>query len=374
MFELTRAARMKWPLFAAGYLAIWTVPGLISTSQLMLSYTLRGDDPPLRTVLLLALPGWYVWALLSPLIYLAARRYPLEGPRLWSHVALHLCFNVLLAAAWVGLLVGVRRAFALPGVKDFRLQLVSAIGASLLTYWGVTLLVQLARDRRERERRATRAAELDAQLSDARLTALKAQLHPHFLFNTMNAISAFVRSEPLKAEQMLAELAALLRTVLDTSDQQLVPLQSELDFVRRYIGIQQIRLGHRLSASVTADDDVVWTLVPSMILQPLVENAVEHGIARRREGGRVELEVTEAGGRLTLEVRDDGPGFTTSGEGERDPGDGRIGLRNTRERLERLYGDQYEFCVADGPGGGTTVRIVIPSESTGPDSPGAEPC
>ncbi|MEQ9401260.1 MAG: histidine kinase [Longimicrobiales bacterium] len=367
MDPLLRAARRRWPLTVLAYVAAWTVPGLIGTTQLMMSYTLRGDYPPLGLVLALALPGWYVWALLAPVVVAAAVRMPLDEGSLRWRVPAHLGLNLLVGGAWVAIIVAVRKAFGLPGIQDLQLQMAGAVGTSLLTYWVLVGLVHLARYHREREARARRASELAAQLADARLSALKSQLHPHFLFNTMHAISAFVRDDPAKAEEMLAQLAGLLRTVLDSSDAQVVPLADELDFVRRYLAIQEIRLADRLDARIDADPDTLGARVPSMVLQPLVENAVEHGIARRRGPGRLRLEVRRANGRLRLDVRDDGPGLPPD---KREPSEWRVGLRNTRERLSRLYGTDHVFTLDDDPAGGTRVRVEIPWDADAPDARG----
>jgi LytS/YehU family sensor histidine kinase len=235
--------------------------------------------------------------------------------------------------------------------------LIGSINTSLITYWAIVLVAHALRFREEGRARALRAAELSAQLSEARLDALKAQLHPHFLFNTMNAISAFVRSDPERSERMLAELAELLRLTLTHDGDQEVTLADELEFAERYLYLQRTRLRERLRVSLDVPDDLRAARVPSMILQPLLENAVEHGIAHSVGGGHLGLSARRVDGRLRMEVVDDGPGLPP---GEPGKDFGRIGLANTRERLVQLYGDQHRFEVADRPEGGVRARIEIP--------------
>jgi len=359
MDGIKKAARRGWPLVVLAYLGVWTIPGLISVSQFMLSYSLQGDDPPLGLVLRLSLPGWYVWAALAPVVYLAARRFPIEAGSLWRSVPLHLLLNAVLAAVWVAVIITLRVVFELPGQRAARIVMVSAIGSSLLTYWTLVLITHAVQYRKDVEARARREAELSAQLSQARLAALKSQLHPHFLFNTLNAISAFVRNDAEKAEAMLADLGDLLRRVLEGTDEQIVPLSSEIDFVNGYLAIQQTRLETRLLVSRSVEDGLGGYGVPSMLLQPLVENAVEHGIAQRRAGGRLSINISRSGERLRMEVSDDGPGVS---EAELDPAGWRVGLQNTKARLEQLFGDDQEFTIQNGPDGGVSAVVIIPLE------------
>jgi two-component system, LytTR family, sensor kinase len=354
---LMKATRRRWPLALLAYLGIWTIPGLISTSQLMLSYSLRGDDPPLSLVLRLSLPGWYVWAALAPLVFVAARRFPIEAGSLRRSIPLHLAFNIALTAVWVAVVITLRTVFELPGQQAAMAVMVSAMSSSLLTYWTLVLGVHAFRYHQDRETRARREAELSGQLSEARLSALKAQLQPHFLFNTLNAISAFVRSDPDRAETMLADLGALLRKVLESTDAQIVPLSHEIEFVDGYLAIQQTRMGDRLTIDKRVEPKLFQAGVPSMLLQPLVENAVEHGIADRRSGGVLTLTIRGVGGRMRLEISNDGPGVS---DADLDPAGWRVGLKNTRDRLRQLFGDDQEFSLQAGPHGGVTAVVVIP--------------
>lgn len=357
MDRLLRAISGSWPLKILAYVIAWTVPGLISATQLLMSYSLRGDSAPLPLLAQITFPTWYAWGALAPLIYMAARRFPLDGDGWLRALPVHLALNAVLLFAAVGLVLGARKLFGLPSFGGATVELIGSINTSLLAYWTIVLVAHAVRYYEEGRARALREAELAAQLSEARLHALRAQLHPHFLFNTMHAISAFVREEPDKAERMLAELADLLRTALENSDAQLVPLADEIDFVRRYLSIQATRLGDRLDLEVDFPSELGDAGVPAMLLQPLVENAVEHGVADRRGPGRLRVRIARDGDRLRLEVSDDGPGLD---EETQDPSTWRIGLQNTRERLARLYGGDHRFELENLSPQGLLARVVIP--------------
>jgi LytS/YehU family sensor histidine kinase len=210
----------------------------------------------------------------------------------------------------------------------------------------------------EGRERAVRASQLEAQVVQARLEALRAQLNPHFLFNALNTVAMLVRlnanADALKAVVSLSEV---LRQALAGRGAQEVALREELSLVDHYLQVEQLRFRDRLRVSVEADPQTLEASVPSLILQPLVENAIRHGVARRDEGGRVEIVGRRETGRLVLEVRDDGPGFP---RGWDPAASGRVGLANTRERLERLYGAAFKFETRNAPAGGAVVRVEIP--------------
>lgn len=357
MDRLLRAVSRSWPLKVLAYLLAWTVPGLISATQLLMSYSLRGDSAPMSLLVRITFPTWYAWALLAPLIWKATRRFPLDGRGWVRSLAVHVSLNGLLLLASVLLVLGARKMVGIPVTRSVTLELVGSINTSLLAYWTIVLLSHAVRYYTEGRSRALRESELAAQLSEARLDALRAQLHPHFLFNTMHAISAFLREDPDKAETMLAELAELLRLALDSSREHIVPLAREIDFVERYLSIQKVRLGDRLTLNIDMPLETGDALVPAMLLQPLLENAVEHGVARRRDPGRVGVRIAVVKDRMQLEVSDDGPGLA---EEDRDPSRWRVGLRNTRERLAQIYGADSVFELSNLLPRGLLIRVVIP--------------
>lgn len=206
--------------------------------------------------------------------------------------------------------------------------------------------VHYARQYRLRER----------ELARAQLQALRAQVHPHFLFNTLNTIAALVPDQPRAADRMIAELATLLRASLRSDGALEVPLREELELVRAYLDIEQVRFGPRLTAEWDVDEAAGSALVPALLLQPLVENAVRHGLWPRDEPGRVRIAAHRSGGELRIAVEDDGVGVAPGG-----PVAEGVGLANSRARLRRLYGADHRFALAAGPGGaGVAVRVVLP--------------
>lgn len=344
--------RLLRPL--ALYLAAWTTVALLSASQTILAYRATGGPVHVGVVLKLSLTSWYVWAALAPVVIWAARRWRLEAGLWVRRLPLHLVLNAALAVTAVAVYLFVRPLLGLPSRRSFMLELLASANVHLVTYWGLVGLVHAVDYYRRARERELKAAELAAQLAGARLDALRMQLHPHFLFNTMHAIASLVREDPAAAEDMLAELAELLRTILDHPPAHERPLREELAFIDRYVAIQQVRFGDRLEVRRAVDPDVLDALVPVLILQPLVENAIEHGIARRRAGGVLELSAERREGALVLRVADDGPGLDAA-----KPAQG-LGLENTGSRLTQLYGEAARLVLQRRAGGGAEVTMSLP--------------
>ena len=183
------------------------------------------------------------------------------------------------------------------------------------------------------------------------------QLQPHFLFNTLHAIQVLVREDPAVAGRMITGLSELLRMTLDEGRQEFVPLARELEFLSKYVEIQEIRFQDRLRVNVHVDDELLPALVPTMILQPFVENAITHGVAKRAGPGRIDVKAQLFDGAMELLIADDGVGSAQSPATSERSG---LGITNTRARLEQIYGDQHEFSIRSEPGRGTEVRIVVP--------------
>jgi sensor histidine kinase YesM len=216
--------------------------------------------------------------------------------------------------------------------------------------------------RKFREREA-QAAELTVRLAQAQLQALRMQLNPHFLFNTLNAISSLMLKDVVAANKMLSRLGDLLRLTLEKSDQQEVLLHHEIEFLRRYLDIEQIRFGERLQLKIEVEPSTLEAAVPNLILQPLVENAIRHAVEPQEAGGQIVLRSIRDNGRLVLQVSDNGPGLApetakvAEGSGAARTG---IGLNNTRERLHKLYGENQQFDLTENTMGGVTARLSIP--------------
>lgn len=342
---------------------VWTLIGLLFATSIHLASVARGRPRALVETLSVVALDVYGWALITLAVFWLVRRYPLERGR-WrssvpAYVAAGIVFAVLRALALHYLYAGLAHAglVAADPSRTLALALYSIVAPNFVTFWllvAAALAVDYARRYRERE---LRSVQLQNQLAGAQLQMLKMQLHPHFLFNTLHAVSTLVHSDPDAAERMIASLSELLRTTLAREQAQEVTLREELEFLAPYLEIEQTRLGDRLAVRTEVGPDTADALIPHLILQPLVENAVRHGIAPRREGGEIEISAARSDGSLRLVVRDNGRGMRSPGQMERPEG---IGLANTRARLEQLYGAGQRFEVESAPDRGTRIEITIP--------------
>ena len=327
----------------------------------------RGGSGIATPDLFITLSEYAVWMLLTPAIFHFARRYPLERGTWIRYLLMHLVAAFLIAAAVDLIRVVVVAPLMIPSEvlreNPWRTDALRALSRlqfldELIIYLAV-LAGGFARDYflRYRERQAV-AAQLEAQLSEARLEALRMQLNPHFLFNTLHAISALVERDPLGVRRIVARLSMLLRRVLEENAQQEAPLREEVRFLYDYLEIQNVRFRGRLEVIEDVAPDTLAALVPSLILQPLVENAIEHGTSRieREDSGRITVSAARSGDRLVLTVCDNGPGL---GENDSRPVSG-VGLRNTRERLAGLYGDAASLTLDSADGGGLCARVTLP--------------
>ncbi len=317
--------------------------------------------PPLRwnQAIGINLTYYYLWALATPLVVVMARRFRFESGRWSISFIAHALASVGLTAIQIVVGEGILTLFRLREMGPFwsgvRYSFVVNFQSSLPTYWMI-LFAYFAFDYYVKYRdRELRGAQLAAELSRAQLQALRMQLKPHFLFNTLNSISSLMYSDVEAADTMLARLSDFLRLTLDRELDQEVTLSDELEFIRRYLEIEKIRFEDRLTVSVDVPPDVGEARMPALALQPLIENAIHHGIASRPEGGSIVIAARREAGVLRISVSDDGVGC-----GEADHPHERIGLANTRARLERLYGTSQSFTFAGSPAGGFVVEMVIP--------------
>jgi two-component system LytT family sensor kinase len=228
-----------------------------------------------------------------------------------------------------------------------------------LIYWGIVIAQHAFGYYWKLHEREIQTAELETRLTGARLQALQMQLNPHFLFNTLNAISSLMHKDVEAADRMIAQLSDLLRYTLESTGEQEVSLRQELDFLDRYLQIQQARFGDRLTVNRKIALETLDGRVPNLILQPLVENALQHGIAPHARSGRIELRAQRQGDRLQLEVQDNGGGLS-----KQKPSREGVGLANTRARLQQLYGANQCLELADAEGGGVVVRVSVPWHSS----------
>ncbi|MCG8458675.1 MAG: histidine kinase, partial [Holophagales bacterium] len=238
---------------------------------------------------------------------------------------------------------------------------------NLVVYFGIMATIQAFLYHTRFRRRELKASRLEAQLAMARLEVLKMQLHPHFPFNTLNAISALMHRDVHAADRMITLLSDLLRLSLDKDDRHQVPLGNELEFLERYLAIEKIRFRDRLVVRMDIDPSCLEAQVPRLILQPLVENSIRHGIAVHSAASLVAVRARRKGNRLDLSVSDDGPGMS-SGKPSREG----VGLANTRARLEQLYGDDHRFALERAETGGLRVHMEIPFEEAPREYPAAD--
>ncbi len=352
-----------WPKWVLLFL-FWTILGLAFAGQLYLSRSKIGDPVTWSFALERALADWYAFAVLSiPAMWLA-RRFPFAGRRWQRALAVHLVFSVIFSFGWMVLRAAIEEwqtradVFPVTFSSAFSRALVATLVFNQLVYWGIIAGQHAFAYYTKFNERELHAAELEARLTEARLQALQMQLNPHFLFNTLNAIASLMHKDVEAADQMIVRLSDLLRYALESTDAQEVPLRQELDFLKRYIEIQQTRFGDRLVVNFEIPPETLDAQVPNLSLQPLVENAIQHGIEPHARTGRIILRARRLEDKLQLEVQDNGAGLSREGISREG-----VGLSNTRARLLQLHGRNQSLQLIDAKDGGLLVCIQIPWRS-----------
>lgn len=357
-----RARAHRAPPIFLLILAAWLVPALLSGFNTYLQARIGREQPDWNWILFNAI-DWLLYALLTPLVFRASGEFPLRRPQLVRNVLIHFAGSLSMCVAWAALGTLLRLLIFPPGAKaaagGLLLQFVSWISTTLPFGVGVYFaLVGIQHSFfyyaqvRERE---TQAARLAAQLSEARLSALRMQLNPHFLFNSLNALTVLVRDHNTADASRMSELLSdVLREVLCTDERHETALSREIELIRRYLAIEQIRFSDRLHPQIDIDPGLFRDSVPRFLLQPLVENAVRHGIARRGDAGLVQVTANREGEQLVISVRDDGAGLPPT------QNEGGVGLMNTRDRLTALYGANGTLEVKNAPGYGVVVTVRLP--------------
>jgi signal transduction histidine kinase len=358
-----RRALLEWGLL----FLLWNLVGLAFVANYY-AFALSNNRPFTLEQALWMHFGWYIWIPLTPLVARLARRWPVERARWVRGVAWHVGMATFLSAAEVGfyalLHLGIARlqaASEFVGLVPYFLNtLLRSYFFDLLIYLFIAAVVHALESERKYRDREVRLANLETQLAEAQLNSLRMQLNPHFLFNTLHTISAIMDENVRTARRLMADLSDLLRLSLDNMRAPLVPLRQELDFVVRYLGIEQERFQERLSVQMEIAPDVGEALVPNLILQPLVENAIKHGIAPFAAGGSLLIRAYRHQEMLVLQVEDDGPGLpVSSGREVRLPRHG-VGLRTTEERLAHLYGENSTLDLTNREEGGLRVTLSLP--------------
>lgn len=310
--------------------------------------------PTSQRVVLSLLDGLLL-AISIPLAAAASRRLPIERPHRVRNLVAHGIISVTYGYAWIVAMLAVGAQLQQrPIGRPLVLELLGWLTTNVFAYAIVVATLHALRYQQQMQTAQVRAAQLKEQLAVARLELLRSQLHPHFLFNTLHAISELIHVNPAAAEMMVVRLGDVLRSLLDFSGTSLVRLEREMELARAYLDIHGIRLGDRLSAEYDIDAQALDALVPPLILQPLIENALRHGLEPRRTPCHVRIAAASEGNELQLLVVDDGVGYPEN------PREG-IGISNTRGRLEELYGDARRLVIGRvAPEGGTRAQISIP--------------
>jgi two-component system, LytTR family, sensor kinase len=356
---MRRMSNFQWLLILAmGALIVYLVSAI--------SLYLKFNEPEYVTENITELaPFWAFWAIHAPLIHLLARRFSFDRTRIIKRLLVYLSVGIV----WAMLVQGLP-LLLLPMLKDLTSYNLdqfyrpdhpdwrSILLANVLIYWVIlsSNLVFLYNQQYQNE--MVKASKLDAQLSNARLQALKMQLHPHFLFNTLHSITALVlKNENRDAVKMISRLSELLRLSLDKLETQVLTLEDEIEFTRRYLEIERIRFHDRLAVEWHIDPQTLEAQVPNLILQPLVENAMRHAVDSHSGTSRLQIVAQLQNDQVLMEVRDDGKDLKKiSGQN----GATGLGLKNTRERLSELYGEEYRFSLSRRENEWTVAQIVIP--------------
>jgi|RhiMetdeSRZDD1v2_1073273.scaffolds.fasta_scaffold313071_2 signal transduction histidine kinase len=361
----------RWVFAVATPLAIFSTLQAIRLATLNRGTT---DVPELR-LFILNTAYWYVPALLTPTVFRLAHRLRDGGwpwPRLVAtHVLLALCFSATHCAAMMAVHFGIYLA-TYDGKAPFdwwtlmsQRIFLQNLDWSLMVYSTIVGLSYALAYYRESQMRALKQSQLETRLVEARLRTLEAELHPHFLFNTLHAISSLVHTNPDAADRMISRLSDLLRITFDRTGSVGVSLQEELEFLQKYLEIEQTRFHDRLTVRFDIDPDTLDAEVPRLILQPLVENAIKHGVSPKPGDGLVQIRAQRHGDRLWMEVSDNGVGLTAGARAKLRSG---VGLSNTRDRLDVMYGPAHRIEFSDGSKG-LAVRLEIPFHRT-PPTPG----
>ena len=347
----------RWQRWLLGF-SIWTVLGLLSAVQTSIYFMRDGRPVPWSGVVIDRLADWYTCALFTPLFFWLVRATPWDRSRWWRPVGI----QAVVALACVPIKYLMYAGIVEWLIPEYRTTAVGRLivgnfVTEFMAFAAMFAVIHAVELNRRAMENTARAARLEARLAEARLEALTAQLQPHFLFNTLHAISTLMHRDVEAADTMLARLGDLLRRTLDDRNRPEVPLAEELRLLDAYLDIARVRFEDRLTVDVSVATETNSALVPRFVLQPLVENALQHGIGSRRGRGRVTIQAKRDGERLHLSVADDGPGIAPQENGF--PREG-IGLTNTRERLRERYGPDHSLQLTQGESGGLLVAVDIP--------------
>ena len=363
--EQSRAEQLlqKWPVRLGLIWSVWTVVAFFFATQVYMLYYHEEKPVPFRRALFIEGVGCFLWALSTPLVLWLARRFRIERNNWRRRVPFHFVLGLglictLMTVDYVVYMFGTGRPsnLTLLHISQF---LIYNVDRWLLTYWVIVLSSHAFNYYRSFREGELNAAQLRTQLVQSQLEALKMQLHPHFLFNTLHSISALLNKDVDGARTMITRLGDFLRLTLENAGTQEVSLQQEIEFLNGYLEIERIRFQDRLTTNVDIDPAVLDVRVPNLILQPIVENAMRHAVATHAQAGRIEITAFGRNGCLRIQVKDNGPGLASDQTLANQIGKG-VGLSNTKARLERLYGSEHLLELVNDPNGGLVVTLEIP--------------
>ena len=336
----------------------WALVGLLLSTEVYFNNRAGDRDVDAWQVAIPQFGRAAMWALIAPLVLEMRRKVPLSAGRWAGGVAFHLTMSFVVMTVYY---LGQMWSYSLFWHLDFKeVAAVNFYGRNLIDmayYWAVLAFGYSLEMHRKYKSEELKAAQLEARLVEIELKALREQLHPHFLFNTMNTVAVLVREgKNDEAVTLLARLSTLLRMLLDATRASEITLRQEMDFLDLYVEIQKARFSDRLQVEIAIEPAAMAARIPNLLLQPIVENAILHGVAPKAGPGRVAITGRVHDGRLHLEVRDDGPGIAPAPRNAREG----VGLANTRERLAKIYGAQCQLALQSEPGQGVRVQIVLP--------------
>ena len=344
-------------------LGIWFAYGLCDACQTVLSMNAEGKHHPWLPIFATDLASWLPWALATPIIITVARRYPLVRRTSIRSISVHLAVFAVVTAvteswsSWLTILFNPWEERRLTFVGTWTMMYLYQMVAFLTVYALIVAVTAVMDARASMTRQMTEAARLNEELSKAQLAALRRQIDPHFMYNTLNSIAGLVRENLNDAAvSMIVGLSEFLRRSSEDSHRSQVALQEEVEYLQRYLEIQKVRFGERLQVSVDIPSDLLRAQVPTLLLQPLVENAIKHGIAKRVAGGAVRVAGACHDSRLCLSVYNDGPNLPTDWEAAQSG----VGIRNLRTRLQILHGNDSELQLTRANSAGVEVLVTLP--------------
>lgn len=361
---------VKWSLFYG----FWTALAIVSAGETSVVYEQLGEPIPWTKAFFKSLSFAYLWALFSFLIVFLSRNFRLERQNLRKSLPIHISASLILAAVQLAVFILLDQIAISTDLSHESLILIKSddpfgfgekymvyfktnFASGVFIYWMILGFINALDFYRKYKVQQVKTSQLETRLAQAQLKSLKMQLHPHFLFNTLNAISTLIHKDPEAADRMLSRLSDLLRITLDNSGSQEIDLNKELDFLQRYLEMEQIRFGDRLNVNIEIEPEILDAQVPNLILQPLVENAIRHGISPNAGPGVIEIRCHRDNGMLELQVKDNGRGLSVYQQAHLREG---IGISNTRERLKQLHGAHQSFDLRNSDDGGLIATVRMP--------------